>query len=153
MSPKNLDRKLPVSTNMLLQYESSTKFKVPEGARVREARVCGVEVQRDGLESCANFMCDITLHCWRFTSFSSLLEESRGVAQRRGQSRGRVHACMYVHACLYAYRQASRQARQIDRQTERERERETISSRKTTSDKCRSTLQSPVSLACKTTSG
>lgn len=42
LSPKNLDRKLPVSTSMSLQYESTgvyhitARFKVPEGARVRE---------------------------------------------------------------------------------------------------------------------
>lgn len=85
-----------------------------QDSRSPKARACA-SVRSGGAtvwwRVCANFMCDITLHCWRFTSFSSLLEESRGVAQSRGDEC--MHARTYVRTYirLYARMQADRQSR------------------------------------------
>jgi len=91
--------------------ENSRSPKLPACARRERAEWrCNATVWR----VCANFMCDITLHCWRFTSFSSLLEESRGVAQRRGDECMHVRTYVCTHARMRAGRQAGRQDRQRD---------------------------------------
>lgn len=86
-------------------YESITKFKVFRGAR---ARARAYRAERSGAtvwRVYANFtVCDITLHCWRFTSF--LLEESWRAETTdectHARTLVRTHARMHADSLLVA---------------------------------------------------